>query len=142
MEEKIITEINDFLANPESSTIAILNKAIQLADINNDNDYSLLFSYHLNGISSAETIKLKDSNPQVLSMFSADRMKSGETNYLIGSIIALERSLQNYKNDVISRTKQLDSLGPYDITGTYLSSSNIQRNAIATVIGTLRTHAA
>jgi hypothetical protein len=143
MEETLIIEINKFLSNSGSS-ILILNKAIQLAEITGNENYRLLFSYHLNGLSNEEADSLAGS--EVLKMFSSDRMKPKETFYLIGSISHLERQLHNCQRDIESyllRAEEHVKNAPdkgYEKPNPYAVPQNaIQQGVFARIINDLRT---
>jgi predicted nucleotide-binding protein len=139
MEEKIIYELNNLIANPDSSTFALLNKAIQLATINNDKFYELLFRYHTQGLNKADTEQLSKTNPDLLSMFSADRMKTGETFYLLGSISNLESSLKQYEEDIKSAFSDLERIKA-DEPLYATTMHQVKKSSASSLIGALRTN--
>lgn len=139
MEEKIIDELNNLIANPNSSTFALLNKAIQLATINNDKFYELLFRYHTQGLNKANTEQLTKTNPDLLSMFSADRMKTGETFYLLGSISNLESSVKQYEEDIKSAFSDLERIKANEPLYT-TTMHQVKKGSASSLIGTLRTN--
>jgi predicted nucleotide-binding protein len=140
MKEKIIAELNKLLSSRESSTSTILNKAVQLAAICNEENYRLLFTYHLEGISNAFAEQLYEKNQIVSNLFSSDRMKTGENKYLIGSLVSIERRLENIKIDINRQIKALENLKPIDWSADYAKrmTQSAERGAISSVINELR----
>ena len=139
MEEKIIDELNNLIANPDSSTFALLNKAIQLATINNDKLYELLFRYHTQGLNKADTERLSKTNPDLLLMFSADRMKTGDTFYLLGSISNLESSLKQHEEDIKRAFSDLERIKANE--PLYATTMHqVKKSSVSSLIGTLRTN--
>lgn len=139
MEEKIIDQLNNLLSNPESSMFAILNKAIQLANVTNNGYYKLLFEYHTKGLTTSDVERLTESNSDLLSMFSSDRMKTGEKFYLLGSISNLESSVKQFEVDIERAISELNRLKAN--TPPISSLSHRTNTSIASMsIGTLRTN--
>lgn len=141
MKENLIAELKNLLDNNQSSTTAILNRAIQLAEAVKDEDFRHLFIYHLNGINKIHTEKITADQPKAFLMFSADRMKAGENFYLLGSLASLERNLENTKIDIERTIKELERLKSLPNTApfSYADPTQAKQMALATSIGALRT---
>ncbi|MCU0237828.1 MAG: hypothetical protein MUC29_00145, partial [Pyrinomonadaceae bacterium] len=140
MKETLLTDLNQLLADDNSSTTLILNKAIQLALLCNKESYEWLFRYHLSGLKKETTESIYKTKLKVMKMFTQDRMKPNETNYLLGSIKTLENKLQSLETDIKRQTKIYDELANrVDEDFALRIQTTIKQNAVAPIIGSLRT---
>ncbi len=140
MLERLLEDLANELHSPSSSMSSLLNKAIYVAERAGESNYRLLFEYHLRGMDKAKTTELSKTHPTLLAAFSEDRMKQGEAFYLLGSLATLEKGLKDYKIDVERNVAAFEELrrSNYNVTNN-LAPTIIQQQAIASVIGTLRT---
>lgn len=123
MIEEKISQLNVLLQETDTSLIPILNSAIQLADLQDDKVFRLLFEYHLHGLDKGLGSMFKTTCPSGYTWFFLDRKMLSGPNSLTGSVFSLEASIRNNDQDIATALEEVKRVRSTQPMVTTIASS-------------------
>jgi predicted nucleotide-binding protein len=125
MKKEKLDALTQLLKEENSSLEPVLDCAIQLADLQNNVDYRLLFEYHLHGLSETLATTFQLTAPLGYQYFFQDRKRLQDEMSLTGSLATLETQREQYALQMQSALDEVSRLQSESPTDTYAQSIKI-----------------